>query len=56
MRRRFTERLFGTWINKKTKIKNKYLGKQIKMKIIVLKMCSKIVFDTILTWTFVAFL
>ena len=56
MRRSFTERLFQTGINKQIKTKKKYLGKEIKIKMIVLKMCSKLNFNTILSWTFVAFL
>ena len=47
MRRSFTERLFQRDLNKQTKIKKKYLGKYIK--VIVLKMCSKLVLNTILT-------
>ena len=49
MIRIFTGRFFRTGITKQTKIKKKYLGKEIEIKIIMLKIFCKVVFNTILT-------
>lgn len=40
MIRIFTERFFRRDVNKRTKIKKKYMGIYIKIKMIVLKTCS----------------